>query len=324
MKKSHSPIYNNKAPADKAQLLNQGVDRLIPADNLSALHAQQLSAGLYLVATPIGNLYDITLRALYILQKCDILLCEDSRITKKLLQFFNIASSNLQIYHDHNGTKMRPKILQWLAQGKIIALVSDAGTPLISDPGYKLVTDCHQQKTPVFTVPGACAAISALTLSGMPTDQFVFLGFLPRQKKAIHQLISSVKPLSASIVIYESALRIHASLQILLEILGNRKVALARELTKIYEQVRWLELDNIPDDLMLKGEYVIVVAGHDGVIDASADSMDKVLLPLLAELNLKQAVQLTAKITNIKKQEIYQYALKLKQQEEDDNDEESE
>ncbi len=300
-------LYNNNHSSNKA---------LPPKKD----NGTSFTAGLYLLATPIGNLQDITLRGLDLLKSCDILLCEDSRVTRKLLQFYNIKVPKIVSYHDHNGTRMRPKIIEWLKAAQCVVLVSDAGTPLICDPGYKLVLEARAENIKVHSIPGACAFVTALTLSGLPSDKFIFLGFLPRQTKARQVLLQSVQHLPMTLIIYESALRLVKTLHQLYDICGARKIVLARELTKFYEEVRVIDSAEIPDDLILKGEYVVLIEGQ--MTAQTDDDWQALLQQAMLKMSLKQAVQTVAELSGVKKQTIYQHALELKSHNNDDDDEE--
>src|SRR6266436_3236457 len=203
--------------------------------------APPLPAGLYLVATPIGNLRDITVRALEVLAAADLIACEDTRVTRKLLDRYGITTP-LAPYHDHNAAEARPKLIARLAEGAAIALVSDAGTPLVSDPGYKLVRDARAAGASVTALPGASAVLAALTLSGLPTDRFLFEGFLPAKEGARRARINELKRIPGTLVLFETGARIAATLADLAAELGPRQAAICRELTKLYEEVRRGEL----------------------------------------------------------------------------------
>lgn len=227
--------------------------------------------GLYLVATPIGHLLDISLRGLIILEKVDLILCEDTRVTKKLLQTYNIHTP-LLAYHEHNAEKMRPKILEKLHDGNAIALVSDAGMPLISDPGYKLVVEMHEQQIPVTCIPGASACLTGLVISGLPTNQFYFVGFLPQKKKAVSELLTKLKTIETTFIFYDTPNKILTSLKFFQEYFGENKIVIARELTKLYEEI----LSGTASELIakiseqpLKGELVVFLANEveDEVFD---------------------------------------------------------
>src|SRR5712692_10516305 len=215
-----------RAPRDRAArhyVLN-GQSAIAPA----------LTGGLYLVATPIGNLRDITVRALEVLAAADLIACEDTRVTRKLLDHYGIATP-LTPYHDHNAAQARPKLLARLAAGAALALVSDAGTPLISDPGFKLVRKAAAAGIPVTAVPGASALLAALTVAGLPTDRFLFVGFLPAKSAARRRALREIASVKASLVLYETAPRLGPALEDMAAMLGDRPAAVARELTKLHE-----------------------------------------------------------------------------------------
>ena len=199
--------------------------------------AEPVPPGLYLTAVPIGNARDITLRALDMLAAVDAIACEDTRVTGKLLGLYGISGSLIS-YHDHNADKMRPAILKRIAQGQSVALVSDAGTPLISDPGYKLVRAAQDQGLTVTCLPGASAPLAGLLLSGLPSDRFLFAGFAPSRSAARRAFFASLSPVQATLVFFESAKRLPASLADLAATLGDREAAVTRELTKRFEEAR--------------------------------------------------------------------------------------
>ncbi len=218
--------------------------------------------GLYIVATPIGNLRDITLRALDALNAADLIVCEDTRVSGKLLSHYGISKPTLS-YNDHNGPERRPKIMAALTEGKCVALVSDAGTPLVSDPGYKLVREAIERGFYVTTLPGASSVLSALCLSGLPTDRFLFAGFLPAKKEACRKAIQTLANVPSTLVLFESARRLPETLALLQEVLGNREAAVVREITKLYEESRRGTLQELHAHYEKagapKGEVVIVV-----------------------------------------------------------------
>ena len=234
-----------------------------------------LEPGLYVAATPIGNLKDITLRVIEALREADLILCEDTRVTGKLLSAHSIKTP-MKAYHDHNAARVRPEVLERLENGERICLVSDAGTPLISDPGYKLVREVRDAGLPVFTLPGPSAMVAALSIAGAPTDRFLFAGFLPVKSGARKSELEGLKAVPATLVFYETGPRLAACLGDMAEVLGPRTVAVARELTKLHEEVR----EGLPGDLAAvymeerapKGEIVVVVhppaADEPGAADA--------------------------------------------------------
>ena len=268
-------------------------------------------AGLYIIATPIGNLKDITLRALDTLAACDLIVCEDTRVTGKLLAHYGIKKPLLS-YNDHNGGERRPKILSELAAGKSVALVSDAGTPLISDPGYKLVREAMERGIYVSALPGASAALAALCLSGLPSDRFFFAGFLPAKKEACRKDIRLLAGIPATLVLFESARRLPETLKLLHEELGERAAAVSREITKLYEETRRGSLQELHEFYQAsgapKGEVVIVI-GPPGKKEISAGDIDERLKELLSSHSVKEAAAMLAKETGRPRKEIYQMAL---------------
>src|ERR1043165_4350680 len=231
-----------------------------------SLHGHVLPApnpvpGLHLVATPIGNLGDVTLRALETLAGVDIIACEDTRITRRLTERYGI-SAQLASYHEHNAATARPKILERLAQGAAIALVSDAGTPLISDPGFKLVREVAGAGFSVFALPGPSSVLVALAVAALPTDRFFFEGFLPPKQTARRVRLAELARIDATLVLFESGNRVQDTLRDLADILGARDAALCRELTKLHEEVRRAplsELAEAADALETRGEFVLVI-----------------------------------------------------------------
>ena len=275
---------------------------------------------LLLISTPIGNLGDLSVRAAEMLSKADIIACEDTRQTRKLLSLSAITpKGRLIAYHDHNGEQVRPELLKQMASGKLIALVSDAGTPLISDPGYKLVANCHQQGIQVSAIPGPSAALMALTISGLPSDQFAFMGFVPQKKKAAEQAISEALLLPMTQIWFETAKRLANSLALFSAIQGNRQAAITRELTKLYEHVDTGTLAELAAKYQAvpapKGEIVLVIGGRNKT-DTQFD--DDTIIQLLTEhLNhhsLRDAVQMVQDISARSHKDIYRLALSLKQQ----------
>lgn len=272
---------------------------------------------LYVVATPIGNSADMTERAIKILGEVDLILAEDTRRTKPLLQRLAISASKVISFHEHNEERLTDNIIEKIKSGDSIALVSDAGTPLISDPGYSLVDAAHGSGIKIEPIPGACAIIAALSVSGLPTDQFFFAGFLPA--KSI-QRISSLQGLmsqNGTLIFYESSHRIQACLLDCVNVFGNRKAVLAREMTKLYETIRQDSLDNLLDFVnsdanQQKGEFVLLIEGAPKQQDFNQQEIDRMLTIMLAELPLKQAAQLVAKVLGLKKNFVYQRALELK------------
>ena len=275
--------------------------------------AQHCPPGLYIVATPIGNLKDMTLRAIDILNMADLILCEDTRVTRKLLTHYGISKPTLS-YNDHNGEERRPKIFAALEESKRVALVSDAGTPLISDPGYKLVREVMQRGFYVTTLPGASSVMSALCLSGLPTDRFTFVGFLPSKMEACRKEIQLLATVPTTLVLFESARRLSDTLRLLQEVLGEREAAVIREITKLFEETKrgtlpeliaYYEKNGEP-----KGEVVMVIA-PPGEIEATAESLESQLALLLQSHSVKEAAAILAEASGKPRKEIYSLALKL-------------
>ena len=236
--------------------------------------APPLAPGLYLVATPIGNLRDVTIRALETLAAADLVLCEDTRVTARLLERYAIAN-RLKPYHDHNAAKVRPGILRDLEAGRSVALVSDAGSPLVSDPGFKLVETAIAAGHRIEALPGPSASLAALSLSGLPSDRFLFAGFLPPKAGDRLRLLAELKPVHATLIFFESPGRLAATLAAIADVLGNRPVAVARELTKIHEEVvrgPAAAVERIVRERMtLKGEVTLIVAPPPSESDAASD-----------------------------------------------------
>lgn len=276
----------------------------------------KLPGGLYLVATPIGNAADITLRALETIARADVVACEDSRVTAKLLARHGIRAK-LTPYHDHNAEAARPRLLAKLAAGGSVALVSDAGTPLISDPGYKLVRAALAQGLPVTAVPGASAVLSGLILSGLPTDRFFFAGFLPPRQTARRKAIAALAQVPATLVFFESMPRLAATLADLAAVLGGREAAVARELTKMFEEVRRGALAELAAGYAKsgppKGEAVIVV-GPPAAAEADAAGLDEKLARALAAMSVRDAAAAVARETGLPRREVYARALALARQ----------
>ncbi len=269
--------------------------------------------GLHIVATPIGNLGDITLRALATLAGADLIACEDTRVTRKLLERYAIATP-LTPYHDHNAATARPKLLRRLAEGAAIALVSDAGTPLVSDPGFKLVRAAQEAGHAVTALPGASALLAALSVAGLPTDQFLFAGFLPPKQAARRARIAELARIPATLILFETGPRIAATLADLAEGLGGRDAALCRELTKIHEEVRRGDLAALSQGCAageVRGEFVVVIAPPMAQEQPRAADTDALLRQALARVSLKDAVGEVAEATGLPRRELYQRALAL-------------
>ena len=278
----------------------------------TALEAAKLAPGLYVVATPIGHLADITLRALEVLAGADVIACEDTRVTRRLPERYGIDTP-LTPYHEHNAAEARPKLLARLADGGAVALVSDAGTPLISDPGYKLARAAQAAGHAVTAVPGASSVLAALTVAGLPTDRFFFEGFLPAKQAARQKRIAALKAIPATLVLFESGQRLAAALADLADGLGPRAAAICRELTKLHEEVRRGDLVTLAHDYAqggeTRGEFVLVVSPP--AEQPEAIDVDALLRRALARVSLKDAVGEVALASGRPRREVYQRALEL-------------
>ncbi|MEN8237088.1 MAG: 16S rRNA (cytidine(1402)-2'-O)-methyltransferase [Pseudomonadota bacterium] len=270
--------------------------------------------GLYLVATPIGTLADITLHALEVLKNVDVIACEDTRVTQKLLHHYGI-DIKLFSYHDHNAPKVRPKLLQMLAEGQSIALVSDAGTPLIADPGYQLVKACYAKCIPVTSAPGACSPIVALTLSGLSTNRFCFAGFIPTKSQARQSFFEQFNPHHGTLIFFETAKRLLASLQGMQNVWPNTQACVARELTKKFEEVR---TDTLPDLIQHyervgapRGEVIVLVDSRT-FPQSDNNRLDELLAIVLKETTVRDGVNLVADISGLPRREVYQRALQIR------------
>lgn len=272
-----------------------------------------LAPGLYIVATPIGNLGDLSPRAAHILLNADIVAVEDSRVTAGLFRHLG-AKRPMAPYHDHNAEAVRPGLVARMAS-EAVALVSDAGTPLISDPGFKLVRDARAAGHAVTTIPGPCAGIAALTLAGLPTDRFLFMGFLPSKQQARAETIAEVAGIRATLVFYESGPRLSAALAALAEGLGDREAAVAREITKKFEECVTGSLTELAAryaDAPPKGEIVIVVAPPGEAPPASAEDADAALAEALTRLPVSKAAGEVAKRFGLDRKALYARAMELK------------
>lgn len=276
--------------------------------------ARELRAGLYLVATPIGNMGDVTLRALETLAAASTIACEDSRVTRRLLDRYGITTT-LLAYHDHNAEAVRPKILALLDAGAAVALVSDAGTPLISDPGFKLVQAAQVAGHAVTALPGPSAVLAALTASGLPTDRFFFEGFLPPREAARRERLDELANVPGSLVFFEAGPRIAAMLGDLAGRLGSRPAAVCRELTKLHEEIRRDNLAALAqayrDGAETRGEFVVVVGPPAKREAVAAVDLDGLLTQALATSSLKDAVEAVVAATGSSRRVVYQRALGL-------------
>jgi 16S rRNA (cytidine1402-2'-O)-methyltransferase len=281
--------------------------------SLAAKNAQNEAPGLYLLATPIGNARDITLRALDVLKACDLIAAEDTRITAKLLTIHGI-SKPLTAYNDHKAARERPRLLARLRGGARVALVSDAGTPLVSDPGYKLVRDAIAEGLPVHVVPGPSAALAALSVAALPTDRFLFIGFLPAKPGERRRALQEVRGVAASLIVFESPQRLAQSLADMHEVLGDRPAAVARELTKLHEEIRRGDLGMLAGQYAKepppKGEITIVIGPPPETVPdfAKAEALLAKALPLMP---LSAAADLVAAALDLPKRAVYERALAM-------------
>ena len=275
---------------------------------------QPLSPGLYIVATPIGNLGDITLRAVDVLRRCDGVACEDTRVTGKLMKHLGL-SKPLWRYDDHSEHRDRERLVNSM-RDRAVALVSDAGTPLVSDPGYRLVNDCRAEGIPVTVIPGPCAAIAGLTLSGLPNDRFLFAGFLPSKEKARRDALTALSGTDATLVFYETAPRLLKALAAIGDALPEREIAVARELTKLHEELRrglapgliaWFE-KHPP-----KGEIVLLIGPPVETHSSDAD-IEALLWEALDTLKPSQAAAQVAKVTGEDRKALYARALEMRRE----------
>jgi 16S rRNA (cytidine1402-2'-O)-methyltransferase len=296
--------------------MDQAPTRLARGYNIGAgaFTAKRLDPGLYIVSTPIGHLEDITIRALETLAAADVVLCEDTRVTRVLCDRYGITT-RLSPYHDHNAEAERPRILAMLANGAAVALVSDAGTPLISDPGYKLVAAVRAAGQAVTAVPGASAALAALVAAGLPTDRFLFVGFLPQRGEARRQKIEALRPIEATLVLYEAANRCEALFEEMIAVFGGeRAAALCREMTKKFEEVRTGTIAALAATLETnppRGEVVVLVAPPD-VAGESAVEVEALLRVALDRLPVGQAAAEVARLTGADRKQLYRQALAIR------------
>ena len=271
---------------------------------------------LYIVATPIGNLSDISIRAKEVLSSVPVVAAEDSRNTKKLFSLIGITCNKKFIaYEDHFEQEKVQEIIDIIKNGNDVALVSDAGSPLISDPGYKLVRECHKQGIKVTTIPGCCAVISALQMSGIPTNRFMFAGFVPNKDKARFDFFNDLKNINSTIVVYETAIRLLKTLKTIKELMPNREISIVREITKMYEECIngtieevCIQIENSP----IKGEIVLVIAPCLEEEKLEDIDIEKILIEELKESTLKDAVKKVSDTYKLKKSDVYEKALKIK------------
>lgn len=285
-------------------------DLLIPF--VQSLPGCKTQPGLYLVATPIGHLSDISLRALAILSQADLIACEDTRVTSKLLGLYGIKKP-LMTYHDHNAQMASKKIIEHIQSGQVVALVSDAGTPLISDPGFNLVNDCIQQDLYMTSIPGPSAAITALTLSGLPTDRFLFIGFLPPKSMARKKELAQLASYPLTLILYEAPHRVMSLLEDIFSELEDRNIVVGRELTKKFEEIRRGTVSNVLAAMASKepkGEFVVLIEGAKA--KELTDISDDEILSTLTRMSSKDAAEHLAREYGVSKKELYTRIIELK------------
>jgi len=269
---------------------------------------------LYVVATPIGNLGDLSPRALKILDGVDLIAAEDTRVTGALLSHFGVRKRMLSL-HEHNEGEASADVLDQLRKDRSVALVSDAGTPLLSDPGFELVREARAIGLPVVAVPGPSAALAALSISGLPTDSFVFAGFLPAREEARRHRLLELAAETRTVILYESTHRIADTVKVLAELLGDRRVCVARELTKLFEESHTAAARELPawlraDENRQRGEFVLVVEGADAAATAPQEA-ERLLKVLLKELGASKAAKLASELTGLPRKELYAIAVRL-------------
>jgi len=279
------------------------------------IQSQGLPAGIYIVATPLGNARDITLRALDILSSVAVIYCEDTRTSGKLMTLHNITTPR-RAYHEHNAQEMRPKILRQLDEGQAIALISDAGTPLISDPGMPLVRAAREAGHEVFAIPGPSAPIAALSIAGLPTDQFSFYGFLPPKQAARQKALQKLTEQAGTLVFFESAKRLAKTLADVATILGQRDIVVAREMTKKFEQIITGDAASLAAQFEAqppRGEIVFLIGPSTPTADGPDHTaqIDAALTRALAQMSLRDAVQHVCAETGLKRKQVYERALRL-------------
>ena len=276
-----------------------------------------LPACLYIVATPIGHLDDMSLRAIDVLRSVDLIAAEDTRHSAKLLNHFDVRTPLIS-YHDHSDTSDLESLLKRLRAGKAIALISDAGTPLVSDPGYKLVVACHQEQIPVVPIPGPSATIAALSAAGLPTDHFYFEGFLPSKPGQRENRLQALSAIEGTLIFFESPRRLAASVDAMHQVLGNREAALCRELTKTHETIYRADLSKLhefvlSDTNQQRGEMVILVRGFDPATVTLTPETSRLLARLADELPPRRAAAVVADITGLPARQLYQWLLDRRQ-----------
>ena len=302
---------------DKSQPLQERDQGRLLAQKVTAEIDRQMAAplggGLFLVATPIGNLGDITVRALTVLQRADVIYCEDTRHSRTLVAHYGIEAP-LRAYHEHNAEAERPRILELIARGRKVALISDAGTPLISDPGYKLVREAIEHELAVTALPGASAVLAGLTVAGLPTDTFLFAGFLPPKDGARRLRLAELAPVPATLVLFEAPSRVGRTLAGMAEIFEDREIVVARELTKRFEEIRRGTAGALAawaDAAEFKGEIVILVA-PPGIVTVTDAAIETALAEALVSLSLRDAVREVVEALKAPRSRVYELGLKIR------------
>ena len=282
-------------------------------------YSDEINGYLYIISTPIGNFDDISLRAIKLLKNVEILLCEDTRKTKKLLSYLNIKRKNLVSYNDSNASSKRPRIINKLLSKKSVGIVSDAGTPLIADPGYKLVKECYLNNIRVTHAPGPTSVINGLILSGLPTNQFYFGGFVSSKKNLKEKQFMANQTNTMTGIWFDTCLRIENTLKVMLEVFGNRKISIARELTKTYEEIINSNLNDIlkivnnrkENNKPLKGEVVLIVDGYVNK-EFKIETLNEIIKDKLEKLSLRDAVNEITTETNLPRKVVYNEAIKIR------------
>lgn len=294
--------------SDEEQAKSAASNRLFRVD-------ETLGPGLYIVSTPIGNLRDVTLRALDVLASADLVLAEDTRVARKLLSAYGL-NPQLRAYHDHNAAKTRPGVIKMLKEGARVALISDAGTPLVSDPGYKLAREAIGEELNVVAIPGASAPLAALTISGLPSDHFLFAGFLSPKSGARKKALEALKAVPATLIFFEGPSRLADSLCDMALVLGDRPAVIARELTKKFEEARRASLSElaaaIAEEGPPRGEIVVLVGPPEEGAGVAADDLDAAILAAIEDKPIKEAAAEIASRFGLARREVYNRALELK------------
>lgn len=303
----------SKQTTEKKSKMPQGDTKFFSDNSSDDPSIVNLKAGLYLVATPIGNLKDITFRALEILSHVDLVLCEDTRVTIKLFNAYGLKKK-LRSYNDHNEMRQIEEVISYISQGHSVALVSDAGMPLISDPGYKLVRNCLSRDIFVTSLPGANSVLTALQLSGLPSDNFCFLGFLPNKSAAREAYLLQWKSVNATLIAFETAPRLLASLQDMHNVFGVREVAIIREMTKMFEEIKKGSFSYLisyyQEHGLPKGEVVVVIGAAPPKV-ATDDEITHYLREALVTMKTKEAASFIAEMLGVPRKDVYQRALAL-------------